>query len=82
MLFLYRPLPSDLNTKEERRDWDCLRVLKIGKNKDGLLGKIRFWFNGERMRFLQTWEHFYGASEQEMPPEPPPEQLTIGGKAG
>ena len=81
VLFLYRPLPSDLNTEEERRDWDCLRVLKIGKNKDGVLGKVRFWFNGDRMRFLQTWDHFYDTATTDMPPDPPPEQMRIGGKA-
>ncbi|MBS5145951.1 MAG: hypothetical protein KHY89_10735 [Butyricicoccus pullicaecorum] len=84
ILMLYVPPESDLKTPEELAEQDSLRWLKIAKCKEGITGKIRFWFNGEVQRFAQEWEGFYKFPVQEMPaqkPKPPEyEQVTLGGK--
>lgn len=78
--FLYRPSQREL-TAEQLNDYEKLRVLEIAKNRDGELGRIPMWFQGQYQHFMQEWEHFYAASEQDMPPDAPPEQMQLGGKA-
>ena len=36
-----------------------LRVVKIVKNKNGMRGRIPFWFCGSQQRFLVQWQGFY-----------------------
>ena len=78
--FLYRP-PEGSLTAEELNDYDLLRVFKIAKNRNGELGRIPMWFQGQYQHFMQEWDHVYNAPEQDMPPDPPSEQMRIGGKA-
>lgn len=79
--FLYRPPERELSA-EELDDYEMLRLFKIAKNRNGELGRIQMWFQGKYQHFMQGWDHFYDAPEQDMPPDPPPEQMKIGGKAG
>ena len=78
--FLYRPNEDQLNARQ-LEDYDLLRYFKIAKNRNGGLGKIEMWFQGKYQHFMQGWDHFYDAPEKDMPPDPPPEQMRIRGKA-
>ena len=78
--FLYRPNEDQLNARQ-LDDYDLLRYFKIAKNRNGELGKIEMWFQGKYQHFMQGWDHFYDAATTDMPPDPPPEQMRIGGKA-
>ena len=78
--FLYRPSEQGL-TGEQMADYDNLREFKIAKNRNGQLGKMRLWFQGQYQHFMQEWDHFYDTQPQPMPPGRPPEQLKLGGQS-
>lgn len=59
ILLMYKPCDNELKTAEEKAEQDSLRRLKIAKCKEGICGKIKFWFNGEIQRFMQEWPDFY-----------------------
>lgn len=69
---LHRP-PHQGLTEEEEADYDWLRTFEIQKNRDGELGSIQMWFEGQFQRFRQGWEGFYQPIEP-MPPERPRKQ--------
>lgn len=77
---LYRPPEHELNS-EQLADYDHLREFKIAKNRNGQLGKLRLWFQGEHQHFMQEWDHFYDAPARPLPPGRPPEQLKLGGQS-
>ena len=77
--FLYRPPEHELSG-EQLADYDNLREFKIAKNRNGQLGKMRLWFQGQYQHFMQEWDHFYDTQPQPMPPGRPPEQLKLGGQ--
>lgn len=83
VLMLYIPPESDLKTPEEIAEQDSLRWVKIAKCKEGITGKIRFWFNGAVQRFAQEWDGFYKHPVQEMPTQirksPEYEQMRVRG---
>lgn len=58
--FLYKPDPDEGRSVEEIADAENRRWLKIAKNKEGVTGKTKFWFDGSVQRFAQEWEGFYG----------------------
>ena len=78
--FLYRPAQSEL-TAGQLNDYEKLRVMEIAKNRDGELGRIPMWFQGKYQHFMQEWDHFYDTATTDMPPDPPPEQMKLGGSA-
>lgn len=59
VLFLYRPPYDPIENQEERDDAENRRILKIAKNKEGRVGKIKMWFTGDIQWFSQQWRDFY-----------------------
>lgn len=80
ILMMYKPDPADARTKDEAEDAENRRWLKIAKNKEGVVGKIRMWFNGRIQRFAQEWEHFYDKPEGRLEtPDPGAKQKKMEG---
>lgn len=79
ILLMYIPPDSELKTPEEKADQEILRRIKISKNKEGLTGKLKFWFNGKIQRFSAEWPNFYanGAPEPTDMPDSETKQMTL-----
>ena len=79
ILLMYIPPDYELKTPEEKADQETLRRIKIAKNKEGLTGKLKFWFNGEIQRFAAEWPEFYanGAPEPMDTPDPNAKQMSL-----
>lgn len=77
IMMMYKPPHEDAETEEEIADRECRRILKLAKNRNGLQGAIRFWFNGAIQHFEQEWEHFYDSPVRPMPEEPHAGQIKI-----
>lgn len=66
LTFLYKQDPQHAESAEAAADAEGRRWLKIGKNKEGMTGKIKMWFDGSTQRFAQEWDGFYTAPLERM----------------